>query len=161
MDAVRAGTAEVETIEFVLMDEMPCTINWDKKLTAGETAHYSLKIRTGMSILISNRITVLKMRDAVNGVTVERKMFTVLRRLSEEHPAGLQRAGFPDIRLYDIQHKHGCLTFAAVWGIVLNGSKKGRLLQGEFRFVVIGDEQLDDCLSRVFELDRLYQSIKT
>jgi hypothetical protein len=137
---------------------LDCIINWDREVTQGETEHYALRLRTGCSILLSNRITSLKQRQPVQGVAVERQLFSILRRVTNEHPATKSRAGFPEIRIYGIPYGDAqTFTFAAVWGIVLNGSKKGKLLQGEFRFVLCCDEQLDDCLTRFFEIEKLVE----
>lgn len=134
-----------------MVEGLECIINWDNKVSSGETDRYSLRIRTGCSILLSNRITVLKLREPVDGVAVQQQIFKILNRISREHPASKQAAGDPEIRYYGIPRAVGTFTFAVVWGIVLNGSRKGKLLQGEYRFVILCAEQLDDCLKRVFK----------
>lgn len=133
-----------------MTDRLDCIISWDNEVTQGETSDYALRVRTGCSILLSNRITVLKLRQPVEGVAVQQQIFKILRRITQEHPVTKQRTGDPDIRLYGIPRAVGSFNFATVWGIVLNGSRKGKLLQGEFRFVIITPEQIDDCMKRVF-----------
>lgn len=136
---------------------MNTVIKWDNQITAVDTDKYSIRIRTGMSVLLSNRITSFKMRQPAQGVITENRLWMVMNRISMEQLHRRSRAGFPDVRLYDIYHTTGCFTFAVVFGIVLNGGRKGRLLTGEFRFVVVTDEELDDCLSRVFEIEKLVE----
>lgn len=136
-----------------MAEKLPCLINWDVQVTKGETLDYDLRVRTGCSILLSNRITVLKLREPVEGVGVERQIFRILRRITQEHPASKQRAAYPDIRYYHVPRARGAFPFVVVWGIVLNGSRKGKLLQGEFRFVTLCPEQIDDCLSTVFRIE--------
>lgn len=128
---------------------MKCIIHWDAPTTRAASDKYDLVVTTGASILLRNRLTVLALRDAVAGVEADNAIMQQLATLTDTNPATHAVPGQPEIHHFTVMDN---MVIVAVLGIVLNGSRRGKLLQGEFRFVVITPEQLDDCLKSVFNV---------
>lgn len=129
---------------------MKCVIHWDAQTTRASSDKYDLTVTTGASILLRNRLTVLTLRDARQGVAADKAIMRQLQSLADTNPATRAEPGAPEV--HHFTGAGNMLPFVAVLGIVLNGSRRGKLLQGEFRFVVIAPEQLDDCLQTVFKV---------
>lgn len=129
-------------------------IKWDSISTSGKTDGLVVKIRTGRSVLFSNQLTTLRLRDPRAAARFEE----IINEIATEASGRDQSQAIPGVpemvrvSLYD-------RDVVIVWGFVPNGAKQRGRLIGEFRFVLMTMADLEgDALESVFDLDRLLRT---
>jgi hypothetical protein len=134
---------------------MALQIRWDNEITRFRDERFDLRIRTGQSQAIRNLLTGLRVRDAGRAQRVERAIFAIAEQLSQSLQGADPYPGVPEMVYGRIQDGQREVEICVVSGIVPNGSRRGSALSGEYRLVVIRADELEACLSRVFDFERL------
>lgn len=127
------------------------TIVWDEQRTKFENERFVLTMRTGESVSFRNRITILQRQNPRLGVDIYNEILKLAEYVSKMAGASGDYPGVPEMVIY----RRDRIRAAIVWGIVPSGAKKRRALIGEYRFVIVLEEELEDTLSRVFDIERL------
>lgn len=127
-------------------------IAWSNKTTRVETDQHDLFIRTGESQRVKNILAVLY-------ITSPRDVQKINDRWAEEAGRHIQLSMAantnmlePEMVMFDFTVKGRLIEFALVWGIVLNGSRKGKLLQGNFYCALVEAEEINATLKQVFKV---------
>lgn len=128
---------------------------WDDVTTPVQTDRYALVIRTGVTQRVNNIMEVLRRTQPRIAVAIERGWADEAgRAVSSSMDAG-DYPNVPEMLIMRFQAANRVIVFVLIFGIVLNGSRKGKLLQGEFRCVLVEAEEVGDALDRVFNLEKL------
>lgn len=130
------------------------TMCWDPESKRFEDANLLIKIETGTSMKINNRMTRLRLSHPEEAKAIHDEMMAVATRLSQTASDSAALPGVPEIVRYSRRTSWGRFTAYMVYGIVLNGAKKKGARIGAYRFVIVAGGELPDCLSSVFELER-------
>lgn len=128
-------------------------IIWAASLPLWDTPDFYVKLRSGYSVMLSNRLTALKRQHPQEGVNLSHAIESLSERLSlpETRQA---RPNVPEMVHYHVCSAHSDMNIVLAWGIVTNGAKRGAQVTGEFRFIICLLEELDAALTSVFELER-------
>lgn len=132
-----------------------CTIRWDTERTQVETPAFLLTIQTGMSIGLSNRLTTLRLTAPVEADSVMTDLDALTTYVTRMPSSSADYPGVPELVRYARPTARGDLSLCVVWGIVLNGAKRRHLRFGSYYFVAVLEDELGDCLTRVFQIERV------
>jgi hypothetical protein len=128
-------------------------ILWDDRTLPLETERHILKIETGVSLKIKNRMTVLKMTAPEDAQHIDTQIGLLTETLSTQSSDSGDHPNVPAITRFSRRTEHGRFTAYVVWGIVLSGATRKGKRFGNYRFVLVAADELPDTLSTVFNLE--------
>lgn len=131
------------------------TIVWDSERTRFIDDRFALTIWSGESVGFRNRITTLSMTSPAECAAVSAAINEAALSASEMASSSGDYPGVPEIISWRAMTSRGELSVCMVWGIIPNGAIQRGVMHGDYRFVVVLEDELDECLSRIFQLERM------
>jgi hypothetical protein len=129
-------------------------IDWDTQTTPFVDKNTYITIRTGKSRAYRNVMAGLGVREPVRAARIHQDMEALLRNISRK---GGEALGIPNVpEIYMV--KFDPYEVAIIHGIIFTSvSLHGRLI-GEFKMIVVMLDEVDDCLTEDFKIEKYVQA---
>lgn len=119
-----------------------------------ESERFCVRVLTGSSQRLDNTLEALRRTHPREGVAVYNALANLANALSQVDGTRCL-PNVPEIAHWSLLTSAGRLSVVIVFGIVLNGSKRGKLLLGDFYFALIDECELEAVLDSVWQLERV------
>lgn len=134
-------------------------IHWSVRRANGrpawhESERFCVRVLTGSSQRLDNVLEALKRTHPREGVAVYNALANLANALSQVDGTRCL-PNVPEIAHWSLLTSAGRLSVVIVFGIVLNGARRGKLLLGDFYFCIVDECELEVVLDSVWGLEKL------